>query len=511
MVASSPDILLVVLDTLRRDRLSAYGHKRETSPAFDAFTERATLFERAVAPAQWTVPSHASMFTGLYPTTHQLTQADGQLSPELTTLAERLATGGYRTVGFCNNPLVGILDNGLTRGFEDFYNYAGAAPNRPHDVTRSRVRRAVQGRWTRFAKTVSQRFAHNDWLFRLSLNPWLTPIWTRSVNYKGNTAHAIDDMIDVLGQHRAGGRDRPMFGFLNLMGGHMPLRPPETYLKRYAPEISRDRDAYRFMARFNADAARWASPTDPPLSAWERQVIDGFYDAEVAHQDYHLGRLLRHLEASGARDDTMVIIVADHGEGHGDHDFFGHSFVVYQELVHVPLLIAYPEQFPQATRVASNISTRRLYHTILSAANLLDDDTPDAALSLARSTNCKPDTESGLAFAEAIPPQTFLSVLRHRNPAAIDRLNLTRARRAVYQDDMKLAVVDDSVEALFDVARDPAETDDIAPAHDAQARALKAEIDAFVQMAVKARVDAGLSGQMSSDMLDNLRALGYID
>src|SRR5690606_17881243 len=98
---AKPNILLIILDTLRRDRLSAYGHGRETSPALDAFAQDATLFERAIAPAQWTIPAHSSIFTGLYPSAHGVTQANGQLSGMHPTLAEILRGDGYETVGFC--------------------------------------------------------------------------------------------------------------------------------------------------------------------------------------------------------------------------------------------------------------------------------------------------------------------------------------------------------------------------------------------------------------------------
>jgi len=129
-----PNILLIVLDTQRADRLSCYWSEAErarqlpTSPNLDRLAAESTLFERAIAPAQWTIPSHASLFTGEYPSTHQTVQADLELSPALPTLAELLQLSGYTTVGFCNNPLVGILKNGLRRGFETFYNYGGALP-----------------------------------------------------------------------------------------------------------------------------------------------------------------------------------------------------------------------------------------------------------------------------------------------------------------------------------------------------------------------------------------------
>lgn len=515
---TKPNILFIVLDTLRRDRLSAYGHHRETSPEFDEFSTGATLFNRAVAPAQWTIPSHTSMFTGLYPSTHQVIEANRQLSGSYPTVSEILQADGYHTVGFCNNPLVGVLNTGLQRGFDNYYNYAGAAVTRPLQTRHWGLPRPLNTYWQRFARAAGNQFAQNDWLFRVSLHPMLTPIWTRYINYKGHTENSISDVIAYTKRHREQGDGQPLFTFLNLMGAHLPYRPPQDALDRIAPSLRRDPSAYRFMGRFNADAARWASPSDPPLEDWERQVIDDFYDAEIAHQDVHLGRLLRYLKASGALDDTMVIIAADHGEGHGDHDFFGHSFVVYQELVHVPLLIHYPEQFPAGKQVETNISTRRIFHTVLDVAGVkppLDEADPNAnvhGLSLARATNCKPDTEGGIAFSEAFPPHTFLSVLEHRNPSLIDKLRLTQVRRGVYDGAHKLAMVADHVEGLFDVNHDPLEMVDVSTQQHALVTELKAKLSGFVQQAQAYRAEAAaLNGEVSEEVVDHLRALGYID
>ncbi|GAB4511707.1 MAG: sulfatase [Anaerolineae bacterium] len=516
MSQQKPDVLLIILDTQRRDRLSVYGHHQNTSPELDAFSTGATLFERAVAPAQWTVPAHTSMFTGLYPTTHLVTQANTQLSGSYPTLAEILQVEGYYTVGFCNNPLVGVLNNGLQRGFTDFYNYAGAAPNRPLDVRRHGMRRMLSRRWRRFAQTVSQRFAHSDWLFRVSLHPALTPLWTRYINYKGHTANSITDLIETLRQRRNGEDHharQPIFAFLNLMGTHLPYRPPQDFL----PRSALSKDAYRFMSRFNADAARWASPVESPLSAEEQHIIDSYYDAEIMHQDVHLGRLLRYLKDSGALENTLVIIAADHGEGHGDHDFFGHSFVVYQELVHVPLIIHYPAHFPVGKRVGTNVSTRRIFHTILQAAGIkppLDEADPNGnidQLTLLRATNCQPDSEGGMAFSEAVPPMTMVNTIRHRNPALIDRMNLLQVRRGVYLGDHKLAMVGDHVEGLFDVDADPAETQNIAAQHAPLVTELQGKINAFVQDAAAHRADGSVIETVSDDVVDNLRALGYIE
>jgi arylsulfatase A-like enzyme len=513
-----PNIVFIVLDTLRRDRLSLYGNPRETSPELDAFAAGGTVFDRAIAPAQWTVPSHASMFTGLYPTTHQVSQAEGQLSGAYPALAEILQGTGYHTAAFCNNPLVGVLNNGLQRGFERFYNYASAAPFRPKEEHRSRLMRQVLSRFrSHIARPMGNQFAHSDTLFRLSLHPFWVPLWTRLINYKGNTADSIDDLMAYWKAYQAGGAQKPVFAFLNLMGAHLPYNPPRDYLDRVAPGLRDDRHAYGFMRRFNSEAARWASPTEPLLADWERQTLDHFYQAEIAHQDFHLGRLLAMLKTGGWLDNTMVVICADHGEGHGDHGFFGHGFVTYQELVHVPLVLHYPDHFPAGARIPTNISTRRLFHTVLHAAGIrppLDEADPNADvahLTLEHVANAAPDAEGGLAFAEAIPPEIFLGVIQHRQPALVNRLLLNQVRRAAYQGDFKLAVVGERVEGLFDLTSDPAENSDSAGQHSQTTAEMKHKLAAFVTTAESRRAEAALYAPVDEGVVDQLRALGYIE
>ncbi len=380
-------------------------------------------------------------------------------------------------------------------------------------MRRNRVHRRLSRQFRRFARLVSNQFAHRDWMFRLSLHPLFVPLWTRAVNYKGHTQKSIDDLIDYWAAHTAGAAERPLFAFLNLMGAHLPYRPPRETLDRVAPHLHADKQAFGFMSRFNAEAARWASPTDPPLADWQRRTIADFYDAEIAHQDAHLGRLLRWLEASGDLDHTLVIITADHGEGHGDHNFFGHSFVVYQELVHVPLIIRYPDRFPAGRRIATNVSTRRLFHTVLDVAGIrAHDHAADAApLTLASSCNGQPDPERGVAFAEAFPPRTFLNVLAHHNPALIERLALTRVRRGVYDGAHKLITSGAQVDGLFDVQRDPAEVQDVAGANPDLVASLRRKIDYFVAESESRRAAVGRNGTVDADVMDNLRALGYIE
>ena len=517
MTDNQPNILLVVLDTQRRDRLSIYGHERETAPHLSAFAQQATIFERAISPAQWTIPAHASMFTGHYAGAHGVTEASQVLSGAYPTLAEILQVDGYQTAGFCNNPLVGLLDNGLTRGFDHFYNYAGASPNRPIDVQRGPVRRALSQGFRRFAHQVQNQFAQSDWLFRMSLHPLLVPLWTRYVNYKGNTEKSLADAADVIKSHQAGGATTPLFTFVNLMGTHLPYRPPQDYVARVAPYRTGDNSAYQFIRRFNADAARWASPVDATLSDDERAVLLDFYDAEIAYQDDLLGTFFAELERSGNLDNTLVIVAADHGEAHGDHGYIGHSFVVYQELVHVPLMVRYPAAFPAGKRVQTNVSTRRIFHTVLDAAGItppLDETDPNAnvsELSLRTAVNGRPDAEGGTVFAEAFPPQTFLNVLKHRQPDLIDSLSLKQVRRGIYDGDHKLTMVGTHIDGLFDVSQDPQETASLAAQQPQRAAQMEAQLHRFAQEAAASRLDGDTFAEVDDEVLAHLRALGYVD
>lgn len=511
-----PNVLFIILDTQRRDRLSLYNNRVETSPNLDEFAQSATIYERGIAPAQWTIPAHGSMFTGVYPTTHQLTQAYQKLSGSHPTLAEILQVADYHTVAFCNNPLLGLLDHNLQRGFDGFYNYAGAASNRPAEKLNLPILKQFKTQFRRLATFVTNQFANNDLMFRTATNPLLVPIWSRLVNFKGQTGRSIDDLIAYWEQHHAGGADKPLFAFLNLMGTHTPYRPPNNYLDHIAPNLRHDKQVRQFIADFNANAADWLSPTEKPLEDWQHHALNGYYDAEIAHQDVQLGRLFKYLKKSGALDDTLVIIAADHGEGHGDHNYMGHSFVVFQELVHVPLIVHYPEQFP-AKWVSTNVSTRRIFHTILDITETqppLADDDPNAdiqGLSLVQTLNGKPDTEGDVAYAEAFPPMTMLNLLKRNKPQLIKDRQLTEVRRGVYDGNYKLALVGDKVESLFDVAQDPAEIADISTNNPEIATDLQYKIQAFVHQAQAQRLDGVHESDVSADVLENLQALGYID
>jgi arylsulfatase A-like enzyme len=484
--AERPNILLIVLDTQRADRLSCYWSEAErarqlpTSPNLDRLAAESTLFERAIAPAQWTIPSHASLFTGEYPSTHQTVQADLELSPALPTLAELLQLSGYTTVGFCNNPLVGILKNGLRRGFETFYNYGGALPTRPPEgnplpAPLNRWLAAYTQFWRRLSYPVQNAFARSDTLFQLALHPWFASLWTRLLNFKGNTAASIADLnryLQQMARRRLDPGARPFFCFVNLMEPHLPYWPPEPFVQKYAPYFKSNREARDFLRQYNAQPYRWMAPLPQPLSPLQAQVLRDIYDAEVAYQDHLLGSVFDTLRHTGLEQNTLVAIVADHGEGLGEHDFVGHAFVVYEELIRVPLILRYPGHFPAGKRIATPVSTRRLFHTLLEAAGFSPNLSPNGApcvslklrrevarLSLAR-TLAGEDPEQGTVLSEAFPPHLLIRAMESRNDSLLRARACYDIRRALYEGMTKLIQTGDRP-SLYNLEQDPAELRDL--------------------------------------------------
>jgi len=523
---TKPNIVLIVLDTLRADRMSCYGYERQTTPFVDAFAEDATLFERAVVPGQWTVPSHASLFTGEYPTTHMTTQIYDTLSEDMVTLAELLSGGGYKTVGFCNNPLLGVVDNELDRGFDEFYNYGGAVPNYP-EIARSRpkVFGRLMERYTRLMRRIiaplQNRLAHNNLLLSIAMHPLIVPLWQNSINFKGNTKRSLRDVVGYLRAHRNAEDGRPLFTFVNLMETHLPYRPAARFIQQFAPYYEDDDEAQSFMRDYNMEHYRWMIPLTEPLGALEDRILNDLYDAEVAYQDRLLRRLLKDLSKPEVRDNTMVIVTSDHGEGLNNHSFVGHSLVAYDDLVRVPLMIRYPEQYPAGRRISSRVSTRRVFHSALEAAGIHPNGSDQdrvpidlKGLALTRALNGS-DPGEGTVFAEAYTPDTLLALMEHEDPTAIDYFRCRSMRRAAYEGRHKLIMVGNEPDELFDVIDDPGETSNLLSQHPDKVSQLHHTLTGFVRDAEARRPAHWESARRVSlddaEISERLRALGYIE
>jgi arylsulfatase A-like enzyme len=508
-----PDILFLVLDTQRADRLSCYGYPIHTSPNLDRFAQDATRFERAIAAAQWTVPSHASMFTGLYPSEHQTLQSYSALPPTIPTLAERLRDGGYYTAGFCNNPLVGVINNGLRRGFHSFLNYSGLLTSRPNQagaspgwISRYRqgFKRVVAGLLTQ----VQDAFARSDWLLALSFSPLMVPLWQTALSFKGNTAKSLEDTANLFIQRQDTAPGQPIFAFVNLMGTHMPYHPPRRYVEQFAPHVLRDRSAQHYLRQFNSDVYGWLAPLAGALDDGQKATLDGMYDAEVAHQDEHLGRFFQQLQATGCLDNTLVIVCSDHGEHLGEKQFIGHSLSVYNELVQVPLIIRDPSGcLPRGQTSDRTVSTRRLFHTVLTAAGLASDT--EVALSLIQDPSCVPPFVP--VFSEAIPPQNVVNLLQRRQPELVRDRACDQPRRAVWMGQHKLIETGDAQLELYDCLDDPRECLNLSSILPEHVEVLQDCLQSFAGTLTATATATRASDFDDPEVQRRLRDLGYLE
>jgi arylsulfatase A-like enzyme len=331
----TPDIVLLVLDTTRRDRLSLYGHTRETTPSLDRLSREARVFDDAWASAPWTSPSHASIFTGLLPAEHG---ADGQdavpLPGGLETLSTVLQQAGYQTAGFAANP--NLHASGWSEGFDVF-----------------------EPPWLRGDHSLVPLL---NAALRGAIDPWLQ----------------LDTTTRVLRAARrwwAANEGGSRYLFLNVLDPHNPYWAP-------------DEDRARFVGEEGCEGAR-AIMADDRVFYRERAMVDedleclgALYDAELFSMDRSLGRFFDWLAERGELDQTLIAVTSDHGERLGERGLLGHLLAMDQHLLRVPLFVRYPAALKPG-RVTERVQLVGLPGFLLEIAGVAAPE-PMASRSLAR-------------------------------------------------------------------------------------------------------------------------------
>jgi arylsulfatase A-like enzyme len=331
---SAPNILLIVLDTVRAQSLGLYGYKRPTTPCLERLAANGVVFRRAISTAPWTLPSHATMFTGRY--LHELsTTYERALDATYPTLAEAFRDSGYATAGFVANTSYCSRHFGLARGFmhyEDFPISAGQV--------------LLSG-------TLTRKLANCYELRRL----------TRFYDYcNRQPAELINEhFLDWL-PRRAG---RPFFAFLNYFDAHTPYLPPKPFETMFGPRQLHNYQHHVRQRDFDSD---WLDRHK--LSRAELQSENDAYDGAIAYMDQQLGLLLAELEKRDELKNTLVVITADHGEQFGEHGLYFHGNSLYLPLLHVPLVLLFPGKLPAGARVDQAISLRDLAATVVDVAGL---------------------------------------------------------------------------------------------------------------------------------------------
>jgi arylsulfatase A-like enzyme len=307
-----PPIILIVIDTLRADHVGANGYGRNTTPNIDAFAKTATRFSAAHAAASWTVPSMASMFSGVYPWGHGVVMAEVSaanqvdyqltLSDQFETMAETLAAEGYETFGVSANYHM-HEKYGMSQGFAHYKTF-GFRDREPVD---------------------------------LQVKDWIPQM------------------------RRAMRQGKPYFLYVHYFDPHHPYLPVDPFIRQWRPEFDMDRIKELVGEGFIKRAVEGEFFRQPETL----QLFVDLYDSEISAADDSVGKLLANLPQA---DQALVVVTADHGEAFGEHNNMIHGRDMYAETLHVPLVVRFPGQLHAGKTIDNAVSLVDLYPTLAEAA-----------------------------------------------------------------------------------------------------------------------------------------------
>lgn len=458
-MSERPNIVVVVLDSVRRDHLSHYGYHRSTTPNLDRVAADAVTFRNAYSASSWTIPSHASLFTGLYPTAHRADFDTRHLDSRHQTIAELAASAGYRTACFTANGFISHHTN-LDHGFQDSVDI-----RRPGPFQKGMLGRFSRGMYRRWHQSRGKDRGSTR-LTRLA-ERWLTEM----------------------------DRETPFLLFLNYMDCHLPykLRTPDRY--RFIEPEHRDR----------ADAV----PQDPfatmasgrELSETELEDLQGLYDGALYHLDRQIGRLDEALRRLGLADDTILVVTSDHGESFGEHGLLDHQYGLYEHLIAVPLILRLPAGQFAGREISSLV---QLTDVMPSVAEWIGVPVPAAA---AGTTH--PLLDEGArdwSVSEYLVPN--LRTLRRRIPD-VDVTRFDRAFRSIRDERHKLVLSREGSVQLFDLLEDPAEESDISSGAREVVDRLSRRLDELLGPWPDIGDSSG-TADVDPELRERLEALGYL-
>lgn len=301
-----PNVILVGIDALRSDHLGCYGYQRPTSPNIDRIAKEGTLFERCYSTAPWTMPSFMSMFTGLSPAAHRCRDAHAFLDEKIPTLALKFKEKGYYCAAILMNPTM-KAKYGLDRGFDKYDNYSVELATSL--VKDAMPKACVESVEKLVASHIVTRLAEKEMLL-------------------------------------AKEKGKPLFLFAHYFDPHYDFMPPYPQNTQFDPDYKGE------ITGENVFAYRFKPPTARDVEHWI-----ALYDGEIAYTDIHVGKLIEAADRHFGRENTLAVLVSDHGEAFYEHGGLLHNLSVHREEVQVAMIWRWPGQIPAGRRISQPIST----------------------------------------------------------------------------------------------------------------------------------------------------------
>jgi hypothetical protein len=302
---SAPNVLLIVLDTVRSESMSLYGYERSTTPYLKDMAREGAVFQNAIATSSWTMPTHASLFTGRYHYENH-TGFYTPLDTTYPTLAEVLSKHGYVTGGFSANNVVCCIEKGISRGFSHYEDFV-----------------ASFGELARSSALIRIAFKEASWIRRL--------LRYHEMLERLPAPRITNDFLRWVDRIPS---SKPFFAFLNYFDAHQPYLPPAKFARRFGPT----NQINTYLARLGREPCLPSNTTTEEIES-----IRNAYDGAIAYVDEDLNRLFGELRQRGILDRTLLIIVSDHGEEFAEHTTLGHAKDLHIQSIRVPLVLRLPD------------------------------------------------------------------------------------------------------------------------------------------------------------------------
>ncbi len=455
-----PNVLWIVLDTARADHFSSYGYARQTTPHMDALAKEGARYTRMISVAPWTLPSHASMLTGLFPSS---TGADGAwpwLADDFTTLPEVLRQYGYATYGFSNNDNFGPMSN-EHQGFDQFTLFTKGE--------------SLQGKLL-LARTVRTFIftihAKGNFFGLVSLYQFLT-----GDNLQKDFGGALTTSAMIRTFDTAQNEKKPFFMFANYMEAHDPYgdSPDAALYLRDIPEpLSLEAARARRDILYDdvhAYIARKAQLTDG-----DRALLTALYDGDLHYLDNLMGQLMKALTQRKLLDNTLVIITSDHGENLGDRGLLKHVYDIHYNLTRIPFIIRYPAAFKEGTTVDDLVQSIDVFPTVLDVAGIADVPRKDLqGLSLLGKER-HPFAVSEAQFVNDTFTRTRYVLPRFPD---VDERYFGGVWRSILEGDLEY-IETPNERMMYNVKDDPDETRNLIDANAKKAADLRAKLRAWI-------------------------------
>ncbi len=364
------NVVVLLIDTMRADKLRPWNPEtRVRTPTIDRIAQHGVVFEQAQAPENWTKPSCASVLTGLTPMTHGAKTDEARLPASAELVSEVFDAANFATGSFIANGYVSDRF-GFDQGWDDYHNF---------------------------------------------------------IRDGGSTE--AEDVFTQAGNFIESHKDERFFVYIQTIDPHVPYDPPDEYLRMY------DTSEYSgpIQPRQTADLLEQAKRNAITFGPADRRRLEALHDGEISYHDHYLGEFLERLGQLGVADDTLLVVVADHGEEFNEHGSWGHGHSIFQELLNVPLMFYMPGRLPEGRRVAHTVSTINVAQTVL-------DLTGVRGLSRAEGRSLVPDLLGGVAPGPQVAFSDFQDI-----------------RRVVRAGRYKLVVRANLSSVIFDLEEDPGE------------------------------------------------------